>query len=375
MKKVLLATTGLVAAAFVASAASAGTPKVTVGGFIDFQAATVSDDNDANQRSHGFRNDSEVSIRVDGKSDSGLGYGAVIDLESDVTADSDGDGLNASRTYIYLDGNFGRFEMGSNEGATETMRIGADSIAAATGGIDGSWSKFANRPATNGSFISTPGLVTETGSLLVNGDETFGNANKINYYSPRFSGFQLGLSYTPDIDDRGQTVTRIDNGASYGDVFDIALAWEGAWDMVSIAAAITGQFGDADTNTFEDIGAWDAGLNLGYAGFSLAGSYGDWDDSTNASGANAESDYWTLGVGYDGGAFALSATYLDSDVETGATSSNEFDNLVIGADYKLAPGLTPYAEVSFYEFDGSTAGATADDNDGTVFLIGTQLAF
>ncbi len=370
MKKLLLGTTGLIAATLVASSASAQTPKVTIGGIADFQAGFVSDDLDGAQRSHGFRNDTEVSIRVDGKSDAGLGYGAVIDLEADVTADADGEGLNAARTYVYLDGNWGRFELGSNQGAAETMRVDASSLAAATGGIDGSWTYFAN--ATGGSFITTPSLPLAHGSLVALGGETTDNANKITYYSPRFSGFQLGLSYQPDGSDRGQTVTRSDvTPGQSGENIDVGLNYEGTWGDVSAAVAATGQFGDSETAATEDLGAWNVGALLGYAGFHLAGSYGDWDDSLSATGANIEGDYWTVGGGYDFGSFAASVTYLDSSYGTGAVE-NDFNNLVFGADYKLAPGLTPYAEVSLYDFD---AGGAATDNDGTVVILGTQIAF
>lgn len=375
MKKILLGTTGLVGAALLAASASAETPKVTVGGFIDFQAGFGSDDLDAAQRSQGFRNDSEISVRVDGKSDSGLGYGAVMDLEADVTADADGEGLNASRTYIYLDGGWGRFELGSNQGAAATMAIDADNIAVATGGINGAWNYFSNFPTGGAGFITTPELVAEHGSAFTApGSESVDNNNKITYYSPRFSGFQVGVSYAPDLTDRGQTVTRTDVGTGAGDIVDVAVNWEGNWDAVSLGLAATGAFGDGDSGT-EDIRTWNVGGMLGYMGFSVAASYGDWNDSLRANnGTNDDADYWTAGVAYEGGPFGVSATYIDSNFEPGVAgvADNEFDNLVLGADYKLAPGLTPYAEISFYDYD---AAGTANDNDGTVFLLGTQLAF
>lgn len=372
MKNILLGTTGLVGAVLLAASASAETPKVTVGGFIDFQAGFANDDLDAAQRAQGFRNDSEVGVRVDGKSDSGLGYGAVIDLEADVTADSDNQGLNASRTYVYLDGGWGRFELGSNQGASSALSVGAEKIAVATGGINGAWTYFAN--ATGGNYVSTPELPIVHGSTAALGGETTDNINKITYYSPRFSGFQLGLSYAPDGTDRGQTVTRTDSAAGgVGDIIDAGLAYQGQFDAVKVGAALTTQFGQADTNATEDLSAWNLGLNLGIQGFSLAGSYGDWGDSLRAKGSNNDASYWTAGLAYAGGPFGVSATYLDSDYENGAgAASNDFNNLVLGADYKLAPGLTPYAEVSFYEFD---APGTAADNDGTVLILGTQLAF
>ncbi len=367
MKKFLIGTSALIGAAMVAAAAQAEDPKVMVGGVIDFQAAHVSEDNDAGKRAYGFRNDSEVTFSVNGKADNGLGYGAVLSLEADVTADADGEGLNASRTYTFLDGSFGRVEMGSNTGAAEALAVEADNLARGTGGIDGDWKYFAT--PTGGAFLTAPALVAEHGSVTsFGGDETTYNANKITYYSPRFSGFQVGLSLTPDLDNRGQLVDRIDTGTTFGDVFEAGVNYEGQWDNVGIAAGLTGQAGDADSSAAEDLRAWNAGTVLSFSGFSLGGSYGDWDDSL---GAGSDADYYTLGAAYDFGPFGASVTWLDSNIE-GAGADNDFDNLVVGADYALAPGLTPYAEVSF--FDADAAGA-ALDNDGTVILLGTELAF
>ncbi|MDG1286018.1 MAG: porin [Rickettsiales bacterium] len=362
MKKFLIGTTALIGAAMIAGAAQAEDPKVMVGGVIDFQAGFASQDNDAAQRGHGFRNDTEVSFSVHGKADNGLGYGAVIDLEADVTGDADGEGLNASNTYVFLDGSFGRFEMGSTSGAAETLAVEADNIARGTGGIDGDWTYFAN--PTGASFITTPALLAEHGSTLAYGSEAFYNSNKINYYSPRFSGFQVGLSYTPDLDDRGQLVARTDTVGSFGDVIEAGLSYEGDLAGFGIAAAATGIWGDAEIAGAQDLEGWNAGLATSYMGVALAGSYGDWGDTL---GASTSADYYTLGAAYDFGPFGASVTWLDSEVGT-----SDFNNLVVSADYSLAPGLTPYAEVSFFDAD---AAGTASDNDGSVVIIGTELAF
>ncbi len=373
MNKILLGTTGLFGAALLSTAAVADTPKVTVGGFIDFQAGHTSDDQDTNQRSVGFRNDTEVSIGVDGKADSGLVYGAQIDLEADVTPDADNQGTNAARTFVYLESNWGRFELGSNDGAAESMKVDASNIARATGGIDGAWNYFANF-AGAGNFVTTPSLFVAHGSVTGVADETFDNLNKVTYYSPAFSGFQVGVSYTPDGTDRGQTLTKTNNTAgAFGEIWDFALAYGTEFEGAAIDLAATYVTGDADTNANEDISSWNVGGTVDISGLMLAASYGDWDDSNQAAGSGLDdTNYYTLGAAYDFGPFAASATWFDSTYET-AAGDNEYENLVIGADYALAPGLTPYAEVSFYEFDNATG--TANDNDGTVFLLGTQVAF
>ncbi|MBA4274486.1 MAG: hypothetical protein C0436_02400 [Alphaproteobacteria bacterium] len=378
MKTILLATTGLVAAAFVAGAASAETPKVTLGGYADFQAGYVSEDLDTTRRGTGFRNDNEITVHVDGKTDAGLGYGAVIDLEADITNDSDNQGTNAARTFTYLESGWGRAELGGNKGAAANLRVDASTLAVATGGINGAWTNFANGGVGNPggqSYITTARGFVEHGSMTSAGDETFYNATKVTYYTPRYYGFQAGASYTPDISNRGQFMDRNDQAAGdIGEVWDLALNYENQFSNgLKLAAAGAYEMGEANTSANEDLRAWSLGALLGYEGFSVAASYGDWSDSNRAVNVgNDDSNYWTLGAGYEAGAYGVSATYFDSKSEQGAVADNDFSNLVVGADYKLAPGLTPYAEVSFFEFDSA---GTANDNDGTAFILGTQLAF
>ncbi len=377
MKKILLGTTGLVAVALLATAASAETPKVTLGGFSNFQAGFTNDDKDANTRSGAFRNDNEVTVKVDGKTDGGLGYGAQIDLEADTTTDADNQGTNASRTFTYLQGAWGRVELGDNKSVASTMRVDASTLAAATGGINGAWTYFVNTQAAGtgtgraaNSFITNSKLVTEHGLLTADGDESQYNSTKVSYYTPKFAGFQAGVSYTPSLS-RGQTIARIDNDAGdIGNIWDLGLGYEGTFSGVKLAAAGTYELGEAETAATEDTKAYNIGALVGYQGFSLAGSYGDWSDSDNTAGR--DSDYWTLGGGYTAGPIGLSATYIDSTRDVTATTQNEFQNLVLGAEYKLAAGLTPYAEVSFYEFDSA---GVAYDNQGTTVILGTQVAF
>jgi outer membrane protein OmpU len=394
MKNILLATTGLFGAALLATAASAATPKVTLGGFSDFQAGYSSDDNDANTRGTGFRNDNEISVHVDGVTDGGLGYGAVIDLEADLNNDGDDQGENAARTFTYLSGNWGKAEMGANKGAAATTRVDASTLAVATGGINGAWTNFVNNQAASGvkgkntaNFVTMSKLTSEHGTATEFGNESTYNATKITYYTPRFSGFQAGVSYTPDLNDRGQSINKIDRAANpgffdQGDLIEGGINYENQFNNgVKLALSLTGETADADrattaANQKEDLKAYALGGLVGYKGFSLAGSYGNWGDSGQLKTATSDdADYWTVGAGYEAGPFGLSATYLKSETEVTATTENEFHNLVIGADYKLAPGLTPYAEVSFYDFDQAGTGAGVYDNDGTAFILGTQVAF
>lgn len=395
MKKILLGTTTLIgAASLFAGAALAETPKVTVGGYANFEAGIMSDDLDTNQRAHAFRSDTQVAFKIDGKNDSGLGYGGEVSLLADTTADVQGRGTNASKTMVYVEGMWGRFELGSNVGVDGTMKVDAASISRATGGINGDWSYFANADDQFLAMASLPlayGAVGGTASNFT-GTHTEENLNKITYYTPRFAGFQLGVSYLPDESNRGQGAgtngpLRSDNNAGLSEnIFVGGINYDNKFGDIGFAAAATGMEGQSQLSTYEDLQAWNVGAKLSYMGFSLAGSYGDWGSSNTLKADNSDNtNYWTVGGAYEYGPFGVSVTYLNSTADCGlataaagltsqcgAAGKNDFDNISVGADYKLAPGLTPYAEISWYDQDAVT---TAADNKGYVGIVGTQLNF
>ena len=216
MKKILLATTTLIGAAgLFAGAALADTPKVTIGGYENFEAGYVSDDLDstdrtvvpAKQRPEAFRSDTQVDFKIDGKNDAGLGYGGEVDLQADTTAASKNGGTNASKTFVFMSGDkWGRFEMGSEVGADGTMKVDAGTIARATGGVDGDWNYFANAADQYLAMTSLPLDYGNVAGATTNftGDHSEENLNKVTYYTPRFAGVQLGLSFSPDQVNRGQ---------------------------------------------------------------------------------------------------------------------------------------------------------------------------
>lgn len=355
MKTFLLGTSALIGAVALAASANAQSPKVTVGGFLDFQAGFADQDLDAGVRDYHFANDSEVHISVDGRSDNGLGYGAVIELEADVTADAEGEGLNSDKTYLYLDGGWGRTEMGSNISASDALRVDASTFARGTGGIDGDFHRFANV------LYITPELPTAQKSILGGAAE---DATKLTYYTPRFSGFQAGLSYAPDSGDTGTSAAFTgDVNGDFENVFHGGLNYNGQISSVGLAASATGEIGDGELPGQDDLQAWALGLNLSYMGFTLGGHWMDWDDSIGA-----DVDAWSLGAGYVTGPFGLSVTWLDADID----GLDDVSELSFGADYQLAPGLVPYAELTFYE--GVSRNAVFE-NDATVFILGTQLTF
>jgi len=391
MKKLLLGTTMLMGAVVLAGAAHADGAKATttktgglsvgVGGFMDFQAGFASQDSafetGAFSRQSRFQTDTEIHITVEGQADNGLKYGAVIELNADSSADGDADATsgngstgNADKSYLFLESSAGRLELGTNSPVTSTMQVSAASIAHGTGGIDGDFYDFVNIPAP---FVTTQELPAAEASEGGHRED----ANKVSYYSPVFSGLQLGVSFTPDEGDTGTVAGS--TGKLNGDnenVFDVGLSYSGNFSGVGVNSALVGEFGSSEAAATEDTSAWGLGLALDYMGFSVAGSYTDWSDSGLATGSTADTQHsWTAGAAYATGPFGVSVTYLDSTGSAGGVGSTDLDfkNLVVGADYTLAPGLVPYVEVSFFDTDDNVAGTA--DNNGNVVLVGAELTF
>ncbi len=242
MKKFLLCTSALVALSSSVMASEA--VKVSVTGQSKFEVGIKSQDSNhkkafdfsPNQKSSAFFTTQKASLKAEGKADS-LTYGAVLRLEL-VGNGSDGMGnARNDRSHIYVDSDFGSVQLGSNFAASKMMQIDASNIASATGGIDGDWTTYASTaPYQTASAVSGTAYTLSKGevknsvflgnvvsSMVITSPNTLSNrmdsnsesARKITYMSPRISGAQLGLSFTPDFNNDGgnnTVTTKVNNG-------------------------------------------------------------------------------------------------------------------------------------------------------------------
>ena len=215
-----MASLGLPLGAGVAEVKPGGVLDVTITGFLRAEAGGGEEDDlsldNSYSRGLDFRNDTEVHVLARGKSEqTGLEYGGTIEFEADTNST-----FNTDESWVYLRGGWGELRMGDEDGAVDNSIIGGQTIAAGTGGIDGS------------SFV-VAGIAGEGVFPTETSDQT-----KIRYYTPSFGGFSLGVSYTP-------TSEGIDSGANNGDFIankDGALAMD-AQDTIEGAIVYDGDFG------------------------------------------------------------------------------------------------------------------------------------
>ena len=176
MNKLLL---GTAAAALMIAPAAAGPMGITVGGY--YNTAFYSHDVDEQDvRDTGIHNDAEIIFKGKGKADNGIEFGFQVQLEAEGSGEPD----QIDDNYIYAKGDFGKVELGAENNAAYKMQV------------------FAPRPfgwKTYDNNFKTWGKVSNFDKPQLDGVES--DALKVNYYSPKFNGFQFGYSMTPDASD------------------------------------------------------------------------------------------------------------------------------------------------------------------------------
>jgi len=349
MKKSLLATTALAALGAVAVASPASAKfEVGVSGYME-QWFGYSDNTDSVPNSDVFDqfSDSEFFIGFKQTLDNGLTIGGEIQVEG-----QQGSAEPIDEQYIFINGSFGRLELGTDNGAGYRMHYGVMSNGI---GIDendvSAWVAGASGP-----------LRVTSQTTSIDGDE-----NKITYFSPRVNGFQIGASFMPEMD------INLSNGAGAGGKeadgvrdtgFTLGASYVTSVADMSVKASVGYADAGGDKGTAGNETAASAGIQLGFGGFTASFAYGEHEDDT----AGSDKNVFGVSLAYNAGPAGVSIAYIrgeDSD------SNDEQDALEVGARYQVGPGVS--ARSSIYYVDRSNNGA--DAADGIAVAAGLALSF
>lgn len=400
MKKILLGTTALVGASFMATAAFAA-PEIKVGGFLDFQVGVTSQDIDnfgpspggfastTNERGYGFLNDAEVIIRASDKLDNGLAWAVKIELEAGADDSND----NADEVTLTLSGSWGRFVFGNDDGPVDTMKIGGKTAVgdAGTGGIGGNFRRWVGWNTVNPSLHDNDMDVADSSDAI-----------KIMYHTPRVAGFQGGVSFTPGSQDTSQD--RFTDGATFSidtdlvnsaqeNWIELGLGYDQTFDQVRVR--VSGVYSHADaqnTSTatgYEDVRAYGLGAAVTFGGFTVSAGYAHDGDSQQAKGkSNSDVSSWGVGLGYNMGAWDFGLSYYKAKAGANsrsyaATGLSGDDNLQVvsaGVTYELGAGLTVYTELTWFDTEASSSAAitttqSVGNNSGVTLISGIQVEF
>lgn len=401
MRKYLLATTALAAAtgltAISAPANAAEKLSLRVGGYFQAYYAFIDEKKDsgnnngiintgepaADRRSHWFLREAEIHFLGEVALDNGMKVGVDVQLEAETCGDQ------IDESYLYFQGDFGKVILGSENSAAYLMSYGAPAVDSSFDGADPNYRL--PQPGGNQAVASQAYVPNITG-----------DSEKITYISPRFAGFAVGVSYTPDNHEEANIgFSASCPGGSFGgapckeqagqqeDIFEFGLNFERKFGDFGILAGLTYGFGNLESNTglgnAEDRDQFTAGLNVTYAGFTVGAGY-YWDD--NGISTNGDTQAIAAGLAWANGPLRLGASFLYNEYEqcannpvTSAVCGGQGDDklyrYVVGGSYTYAPGMQARGTVQYYDAKGpnNTVSPANDNNDAWVAVVGTVISF
>ena len=362
MKKVLYGTTALAAAGAMAATPAAAEEgvKLGIGGYYNtfFWVGDYDESSNDDRRftETGLFADGEVHFKGSTTLDNGITFGVQVELEAFQSGDQ------IDENYAFVEGSFGRLVIGGENTAAYMMQYAAPNVGTP---INSGWiTSFVPVPPGATTGFRTPALSTYVD--LANDDHA------LNYFSPRFSGFQVGASFVPAATVNGEGKNfpvQADKETESHNLFAVGANFVESFGEVDVAVA--GGYRRAEaakTSGNSDPEQYSAGLNLGFAGFTVGGSFAleDSDRATDGWGAD-------VGVSYSTGPWSVGVTGFHSEVDgaPGNGGEDELDSIEGGVSYAIGPGITGSFSVMYAKWEP----ANGEDADGIGGILGLKIGF
>jgi predicted porin len=392
MRKTLLRSTAMLGAGmaagitggFTAAPASAEEGiKLSVGGF--FRAAymvVIDDDGEGeagNERNtDGFFQDAEIHFKGETTLDNGLTVGARVELEGE----TDDDQIDES--WVFFSGGFGEFRIGSIDDALGSLCV------------------FAPGGTYNFSAFSPNqwGANSLTSNSICFGADDVGDSQKIVYFSPIFSGFQIGLSYVPSSDKETHVdgvgphlgmPTNVDDTSRHNVSIYGLYNYEGEdwWLQLGAGGSWEGNVEQTAGPDREESDFYQAGILAGFGNFSVGASFNYFNDDdlfvATLTDGSVKADRWVLGVGatytHDAWIFGLGYSINDADIEIEGAPDEGFtqQRAALTVSYAIGPGIDLDGEIAYTWSDADPESAPDFDGfadyDAIEFGIGTAITF
>jgi len=369
-----------------------------------------------------FRRDNEIFVNGESTLDNGLTIGAHTQLNiantsgSSLTTTITGTGANTGatagavaaqltatttgtattqlvdETYLYASGGWGRFNFGEEDGAAYLLQVAAPS---ADSNVDGM-------------RVYIQGLTTQdwdanlAGLVLSYQQADFRQTDRLTYLTPKFSGFQAGISYAPQPGTAFVGTSNLGGASSAGDASvaadDLAHHFKNPWEAAArwdgefqgVALSLGGGYSDAqaENSALSALGGvgsrslqtYNFGGNVAMSGFSLGGAYKHTNDgiAPNA-GTNADVKTWDVGGAYDNGPYHAGVSYLHDTIGddllsgAGAGESN-VHRYAAGGGYTFGPGMTFRGSVDWGKYNANAL-TGGDSARFTQVTVGTDVQF
>jgi len=356
-----------------APAMAADPIKMGVGGYYTFYGAAGNIDptyamNGTVTQYKGFAFIQEGEIHFIGqtKLDNGTSVGLTVELEAwNPNAAVTGASTAVSyidEAFLFAFGDWGRVEMGSRDAATYRMYYGTPSAFIGWGAIQH------NHNWQNNSVIANNKAYGRTMATTIT--PQWQDQNRVNYFTPRFMGLQIGVGYAPSLNQTSGNYgsTGINNGLggnpagvcgfngavnpnnciagnyTWADLFDIGanylnkfgdltVALYGAFAYASFVPGYVpiggvGAASPANMITGANLSSWKqwvVGAQFGYAGFTVGGALGYDNNGLGGNyytGGDNDTRFYTAGLMYETGPWQMSVVWAGFYNDNGNGSSS-----------------------------------------------------
>lgn len=393
---------------------TAQTPTLKINGFTVVAASTANQRNKTSGKGSGIPaigiGVSDLYFTAEGKSEGGVTYKYRMNINAVPFAQD----TAVDRNYLEVGHDkFGTLQGGAVSGVDDSMSKTGLSLIGGAAGMDGTFA---------GQYNNSSGVT--------DGVHPYGytkRANKLNYITPSFSGFQVGVSFTPNTSNAGRLgpdysdqnrlgignqsgIYSNKNYAAFGLANTaIATTYSNSWDKWSLQLAAlyimerSRLKGDTRQFKVNNLSTYQLSATVGYDDIRFAGSYTDNGKSrlpkeancalkTGSNAVNTTDLHtgnagkaWDIATQYTWGAYQFAAGYFESLRKVNTTSKARFQVVTLTADWNALPGLKLFAEAdvaksgntqaAIAQAEAMKAGSGSGRNSGNTFVIGSKISF
>ncbi|MBK8208711.1 MAG: porin [Rhodospirillales bacterium] len=343
------------------------------------------------------KHNSEVCVIGQTTLDNGLTIGVNIQIEANSEADQ------IDESYLFLQSpTMGQLIIGDENNAGYLLHVTAPDGGVSLDSGDlcnirafetGTGTQAAGYGGLGANLFDSP---TCTTNLRINDNDS----GKFTYITPRFAGFQAGVSYIPNLEaggDNNSALTQIgtgDGGRNSGLSNGVAgglnytETFGGLGVQASGGAMWAESFSGGANGSNANLLAYNAGAQFSYAGFSFGGGWlyvpqgqrnvvsaaqAGTTGATAGSPIRSNGTSWTTGVAYEFGPYKVGVDYMKG--ENNKTTSGGLDRLeqgVVSGTYTMGPGIRLVGGVFYYDWQEENR---LSSNNGYGALTGLKLAF
>jgi hypothetical protein len=300
MRKLLLGTTALAAAATIS--ANAALADVSISGSYEFKYLSRSSNDTAKDGTSFAHGDSEMIVNFSSKTDSGLALNYRYDIGA---VGSDGVGLTGDENSLSISGGFGKIILGIDDDASDSYNIDEMDLIA-----------------------EEPSASTTDSSIRRNSATASSDAMKVAYHMPAMGGLTAGVSHA-DSGANGST-----DAVSYG----------AKYSMDAGGAAITLGYATKTTeNATQDQDDTNMGVKIVSGDISLIISQGQYEANDEDIESQGAAISYKMPNGMTIGAFSFKS---EDDLDVG----EEYTASGAEVQYSIASGLTAVITVVDYDY-------------------------